>query len=119
MAQVEIDGEQLIVKIEGLDRLWTFRSRFAIPLEHVRGATLDPGAIRESKGVRAPGTYLPGVITAGTYYVDGERVFWDVRNPNKAVVIELVGERYARLVLQVADPDATVALVEGRIRRVR
>jgi len=29
---------------------------------------------------------VPGVITAGTFYQDGKRVFWDVHHPEKAIV---------------------------------
>ncbi|NUT42119.1 MAG: hypothetical protein HOV86_19260, partial [Thermoactinospora sp.] len=42
-------------------------------------------------------------------------VFWDVRDGSKAVVIELADERYARLVVEVADPRATVTRVEQAI----
>ncbi|MFF4778029.1 hypothetical protein [Microtetraspora fusca] len=117
MARVQIDGDTLVVVIEGLDKLWALKSRLTIPLSNVRGATHDPGVIMESKGVRAPGTHVPGVITAGSFHLDGERVFWDVQNPAKAVVIELADERYARLVVQVDDPRATVALIEGAVFR--
>ena len=113
MARVTIDGPTLVVEIEGLDKLWALKSRLEIPLAHVRGATADPGVVHEHKGLRAPGTYLPGVITAGTFHVRGERVFWDVHDANKAVVIELADERYARLIVEVDDPRATVALIEA------
>jgi hypothetical protein len=117
MTKVSIDGDTLIVEIEGLDKLWAVKSRLEIPLGSVRGATADPGVIKEPKGIRAPGAHVPGVITAGTFYVDGERVFWDVHDPARAVVIELHGQRYARLVIEVADPRATVALVERATAR--
>ena len=81
------------------------------------GATADPGVIDEPKGIRAPGANVPGVITAGTFHIHGERVFWDVHDAAKAVVIELADEHYARLVVQVADPGATVALVENSTQR--
>lgn len=118
MAEVRIDKDTLVVEIEGLDKLWALKSRLEIPLCNVRGATADPGIINDPKGIRAPGTYLPGVITAGTFHVHDERVFWDVRDPTKAVVIELDDARYARLVVQVADPRTTVALVERAITRL-
>jgi hypothetical protein len=73
--------------------------------------------INEPKGVRARGAHVPGVITAGTFHIPGERVFWDVHDPAKAVVIELADEHYARLVVQVADPRATVVLVENSTQR--
>ena len=112
MSKIHVEGDELIVEIEGLDKLWALKSRLVIPLANVRGATADPGILKESKGLRTPGAHVPGVITAGTFRLDGERVFWDVHDAAKALVIELADERYARLVVQVADPRATVALIE-------
>ncbi|WFE34707.1 hypothetical protein [Micromonospora sp. WMMD975] len=117
MASVRIDGDDVVVEIEGMDRLWSLKSRLVIPLANVRGATADPGIAADPKGVRAPGTHLPGVITAGTFHQDGERVFWNIRDGARAVVIELADERYARLVVEVADPAATVALIEQAVAR--
>jgi hypothetical protein len=99
-----------------LDKLWAFKSSLTIPLANVRGATADPGIAADPKGIRAPGAHVPGVITAGTFHLDGEKVFWDVKDPSKAVVIELADERYTRLVLQVDDPRTTVTLVENALR---
>ncbi|GJF27316.1 hypothetical protein [Kitasatospora sp. NBC_01539] len=116
MAQLSVVGDRLVVEVEGLDRLWALRSRLEIPLAHVRGATADPGIVRESKGIRVGGTHVPGVITAGTFRSGGEWIFWDVKDPAGAVVIELADERYRRLVVEVADPRAAVALVEAARR---
>ncbi|MBZ6227425.1 hypothetical protein [Streptomyces olivaceus] len=112
MALIRIDGDDLVVVIEGFDKLWAFKGSLTIPLANVRGVTADPGIAADPKGIRAPGSHVPGVITAGTFHQDGEKVFWDVRDASKTVVIELADERYARLVLQVDDPRAAVALVE-------
>ncbi|GAA4872324.1 hypothetical protein [Kitasatospora terrestris] len=116
MARLSVTDGTLVVEIEGLDKLWAIKSRIEIPLGNVRGATVDPGIVRESKGLRMGGTHFPGVITAGTFRSGGEWIFWDVRNPAKAVVIELADERYARLVVEVADPRAAVDLVERAMR---
>lgn len=112
MATVSIVEGRLVVELNGLDRLWALKSRLRIPLEHVRGASADPGMIHEPKGLRVGGTHVPGVITAGTFHQEGDRVFWAVKDAAKAVVVELRDERYARLVLQVDDPRATVGLIE-------
>ncbi|MFF7552880.1 hypothetical protein ACFZA9_08290 [Streptomyces olivaceus] len=112
MALIRVDGDDLVVVIEGFDKLWAFKGSLTIPLANVRGVTADPGIATDPKGIRAPGSHVPGVITAGTFHQDGEKVLWDVRDASKAVVIELADERYARLVLQVDDPRAAVALVE-------
>src|SRR5262249_34960283 len=117
MASVSIDGDTLVVEIEGLDKLWALKSKLVIPLANVRGATADPGAVQEPKGIRAPGAHIPNVIPAGTFHLHGEKVFWDVHDARKAVVIQLADERYARLVIEVDDPRAVVDLVERSVRR--
>jgi hypothetical protein len=117
MAEVHVDGDDLIVDIEGPDKLWALTSRMVIPLANIRGATADPEVVMAPGGVREPDTDVSGVLTSGIFRVDGERVFWDVHDPAAAVVIELADEHVTRLVIQVADPGTTVALIERAIRR--
>lgn len=117
MATISVQGQDLVVEMNGLDKLWSLKSKLTIPLAHVRGATIDPGILGEPKGIRAPGTHLPGVITAGTFHQDGEKVFWAVRDALKAVVVELADEHYTRLVVEVDDPRAVVAMVEQATSR--
>jgi hypothetical protein len=117
VTDIDITGGRLVITMRGLDRVWALRSRIAVPLSAVRGATADPGITRESAGFRAPGTHLPGKITAGTYRKDGNRTFWNLRNTQEAVVIELEGQYYTRLVLGVDDARATAERIERSLSR--
>jgi hypothetical protein len=112
MTEIELTRDALIVHVRGMDRLWALKSRLEIPLSHVVGAEVNPEVARQwRKGIRTPGTHVPGVITAGTFHQEGERVFWDVHDPEKTVVIQLRDERYARLVIEVDDPNAIAAAI--------
>jgi len=117
MTTVEITGDQLVVTMQGWDRFWSLRRRIAVPLTQVRGATADPGMSREPAGIRMPGTHLPRVITAGTYRKDGARDFWNLRATSQAVVIELTGGPFRRLVLGVEDARATAERIERSLTR--
>jgi hypothetical protein len=64
-----------------------------------------------------PGTSIPGVITAGTFYHQGKRVFWDVHNPDRTVVIELRDEDYNELIVEVADPSAAIEVIQAALPR--
>ena len=98
---------KLMLHVRGADKLWAFKSSLEIPLVHIAGVRTDPGVARGwYHGIRMPGTNVPGVITAGTFYQDGKRVFWDVHDPNKTIVIDLHDERYNELVVEVDDPQA-------------
>ncbi len=116
MVDLSIEGGNLMLHVRGADKLWAFKSSLEIPLQHVAGIRADASVAHGwYHGVRMPGTNVPGVITAGTFYHDGKRVFWDVHHPENTVVIELHDERYAELIVEVADPDAAVAVVKGTI----
>lgn len=116
MAEVEINDDTLTVNVTGWDRVWALKSRLEIPLEHVRGARVDPEARMSWKALKVGGTALPGVIAAGRFYEHGEWMFWDVRDPNQAITIELADERYKRLVIQVDDPEATVLRIADALK---
>ena len=114
MVDLSIEGGNLVLHVRGADKLWAFKSSLEIPLQHIAGIRADPEIARGWwHGWRMPGTNLPGVITAGTFYQDGKRVFWDVHNPDNTVVIDLRDERYNELVVEVADPNEAVALLKG------
>jgi hypothetical protein len=105
----------LILEVEGLDKLWALKSRLEIPLAHILGATIDASRELTWKSLRLPGTYVPGVITAGTFYQHGKRMFWDVKNPENTIVIALHDDRYDELIVEVADPAAAVALITAAL----
>lgn len=114
MVKITLEGSDVAFDIEGLHKLWSFKNRLKIPRGHVRGARRDASVFHESKGWRAPGTNIPGLFTAGTFHLHGNRIFWDVRHPAKAIVVELHDEQYKELIIEVEDPDAAVALLSPK-----
>jgi len=88
------------------------------PLQHISDIRTDPSiALGWYHSIRMPGTNIPGVITAGTFYQHGQRVFWDVHDPDNTIVIELRDERYNELIVEVADPEAAVELIKAALPR--
>ncbi len=60
-----------------------------------------------------PGTHIPGALVAGTFYLDGERHFWDVGRADRAIILELSGVSYGRSFVEVEDPDQALALLKA------
>lgn len=116
MVDLSITEGKLTLHVRGADKLWSFKSSLEIPLVHIAKVRTDPAAARGwFHGIRMPGTSVPGVITAGTFYQDGKRVFWDVHHPEKTIVIDLHDERYNELVVEVEDPGAAVRLIQNAL----
>ncbi len=113
MVKPEITDGILHLDVQGMDKIWAFKSRLSIPLEHITAVRMD-GEIAKKwwHGIKLPGVNIPGVLTAGTFYQDGKRVFWDIHHPETAVVLSLNHEHYDELVIEVESPEAFV----GRIR---
>ncbi|MDQ2852639.1 MAG: hypothetical protein M3Y49_18270 [Actinomycetota bacterium] len=112
---VTITGDMLVVEPQGLDKMWSFTRRLTIPLEHVRGATHDPGMRQEHKGRRGPGLHLPGKL-AGTFHADGECQFWNVSDFAQTVVVQLdPAEHFTRLVISVDDAPHAVDAINAAI----
>lgn len=117
MVDLSVADGKLVLDVRGADKLWALKSSLEIPLRHVVAIRADTTIARGWwHGIRLPGTNIPGVLTAGTFYQDGKRVFWDVHDPEKTVVIELRDERYNELIIEVADPNAAIEQVTGALR---
>ena len=117
MVDITISGGSLELHVLGIDRLWALKSSLEIPLRHIAGIRADPEvALCWWHGIKCPGTDIPGVLTAGTFYQHGKRIFWDVHNPESTVIIELRDERYDELIVEVADPLFAVEQVKGALQ---
>ena len=113
--KVTVTAEHLVVEPIGLDKLWSLTRRLQFPLEHVRGATFDPGVRDEPKGWRGPGLRLPGKLS-GTFHAHGKRQFWNISGYERAVVITLdPTERFDRVVITVDDPPQVVDAINNAI----
>ena len=116
MVSVSIHGDRAHFDVEGWDKLWALKSSLEIPLVHIRSARVDTEAARGWwHGLRFPGTQVPGVLTAGTFYQSEGAVFFDVHDPERTIVIELEDERYKRLVIEVERPMETVQMLLAAI----
>jgi hypothetical protein len=116
MVEISIHAGRVRFAVEGWDKFWALRSQLEFPLEHVVSVRVDPEPARGWwHGLKLLGSNIPGVLTAGTFYQDGGAVFFDVHDPDRTIVLELDHEFYKRLVIEVASPEASVALLNDAL----
>ncbi len=113
MVEVRREGDRVVFEVIGLHKLWALKSRLEIPCTAIRSARRDPAVVRGWMGWRGAGTYVPGLIAAGTFHLEGRRIFRDVSDPERAIVVELDDQDYSELVIEVADPAAAIALLNS------
>lgn len=132
--RVELTQDTLIVHLRGIDRILAFKSRVEVPLADVKGVEPYPLFIESVRrqlkerigkwrfltlSIRAPGTAVPWVVGAGSFYIVGwrtfKRVFLAFHKSDKAIGIWLSGARYDWLLIEVRNPSATMSAIQEAI----
>lgn len=109
MATIRHEGGELVVKLNDLEKAGALRGDVRVPWSAVRDLRVTEHPFRELKGIRSPGTGIPGVIALGTYRGSGRKDFAALYRGGPAIVVTLEGAGWNRLL--VSDHHAA-ALVE-------
>ncbi len=100
--QLNIINDQLQIQFTWKEQLLSvrFQKLWLIPLAHIKQVrTAKPQS--SWKELRAPGSMIPGIIKAGTYYTDQGKEFWYINRDNNYLIIELEDESYKRIILTI------------------
>ena len=116
MVSINIEDGLATFRIAGLHKLWALKSRIVVPVHDIV-AVDGSEAVPRRVGWRIAGTWMPGVITAGTFRRDAQWTFWDVAQPDAAIVVTLHGHWYSRLIIEVARPDDARQLLTRAMAR--
>jgi len=104
MATLRREGGELVVKLNDLEKLGALHGDVRVPWSAVSEVRVSESPFRELRGMRAPGTGLPGVIALGTWRGTGGKEFAALYRGGPAVVVSLERGDWRRLL--VSDHDA-------------
>jgi len=114
MVRASIAEGTLRLELQGLRKFWVLKSRLDIPLEHVRSVRIEPALARGWLNELRHAPHGPHRLPApGTLWRDHERMFWDVKDPDRTIVIAVSGEPYQELVVEVEAPAEVLGLIAG------
>lgn len=105
MARLLIDGENLHLSLSGWEQLGSLHADIRIPLRHVTNAEIAGNPWRILRGIRAPGTGIPGIIMLGTMRRKKKKDFCAVYHRRTAVVVYLRDETFERLIVTCDEPE--------------
>ena len=109
----ESDPSELIVKLQGMDKVWAFKSKIIVPISHIESIRVaGPGEIKADRLVKVVGAGIGGFKVGDFLESNGKEknrlLFLDVHHKQaaadgKVILIVLKDERYEELVLEVDD----------------
>ena len=109
MANLLIDDHAVTVSLSALEKAEALHGDVRVPRAAVVRARAVPDGMAEVHGLRMPGTGFPGVIMVGTWRTPHGSTFAICHGSGPAVVIDLQGEPYDRIVLTAENPHEAVA----------
>jgi hypothetical protein len=118
--KLHLEQNWLVIDLEWYEQLWavTLDGQISIPLERIeRVTTAEPQS--DWAEIRAPGTFLPGVIKAGTYYSKRGKEFWYVTSDKDYLTLELHDEPYRRIVITIPENIAWAERIDRALNELR
>ncbi len=117
MSRLIVEGDELVLGLSTVEKVEGMHGDIRVVLSCIRDVRAVDNAWSELRGIRAPGTGIPGVIAVGTRRGRGFKDFTVVHGRGPAVVVDLEGVSFDRLVVSQDDAEVAAADLRTRIRR--
>jgi len=109
MASILVTADSISVVLTATERMEALHGDVIVPRSSVVGVRAVDDAMSEVHGIRAPGTGVPGLLMIGTLHDHGAKTFAVCHGRHRAVLIELSGQAFDRLLVTVDDVDEVLA----------
>ena len=113
--KLTIKNGSLRIEFEGIEKVLCLKCVIEIPLKHIKKVSIEKPK-RSWSDIRLPGTWIPRVIRAGTYYTSRGKEFWYMPRKKKPLVIELREGDYKRIILGLDDNEKWKAKIESLLK---
>jgi hypothetical protein len=113
MAALRTDGGDLVLALSAWERFGALHGDIRVPLSCVEDVAVTQRPFGELRGIRAPGTGMPGVIALGTWRGRGKKGFAAVYRNQPGVVVRLRDSEFAWLCVSSADPQAVAEQIRA------
>lgn len=116
---LSIADDRLRIDLNGWERIWAFffNQTLEISLNHIQRVSTEKLEVNW-QDTRLPGTLIPKVVKAGTYYTEAGREFWYATRSDNFLVLELEQEFYKKIVLTLDENQAWAERINHQRREV-
>jgi len=109
MASITISHDAVTVTLSAAEKLEALHGDVTVQRSAITSVRAVPDGMTELHGLRMPGTGIPGLLMVGTLRDHDFVTFAVCRARRPAVVIDLAGESYDRLVITRDDAEEVAA----------
>jgi hypothetical protein len=113
VAKLTVDGNSLMLSLSPFEEIEGFHGSISVPVSSVREIRAVDDPWSQLRGLRAPGTGVPKVISVGTRRGGGIKDFVVVHGGGPVVVVEMEGAEFDRFVVTAEDATS----VADKLRR--
>ncbi|MGY4859038.1 hypothetical protein [Cryobacterium sp. AP23] len=112
MASLRVHPDRLEIHLTPAEKTLAFRrENLVISRDTIRSVTITDDPWIWVRGIRAPGALVPLVLAIGVWKFHGGKDFLAIKRRRQAVVIDLIGDEFARVILSTNHaPDLIASL---------
>jgi hypothetical protein len=116
--RIELLDDELHVQYSGLSAFAAGARNLHVPYSAIREVRIGLEELPGTFALKVGTNTAPfGDTRRGTFWTGGRRIFLDVNDPARAVVLDLEGNRFARVALTVDDPEGFAEQLRARATR--
>ena len=111
MAELTVEGDDLVVKLSTLEKAEAAHGDLRVPRSSVHGAEVVADAAQAVPGWKVIGAGWPGSFAIGTYSggADHQKTFAVVHHDHpRGVKVQLSGTKFDLIVVSCEDPETTL-----------
>ena len=105
MANLVINDDTVTVQMSVAEKAEALHRNLTVPRSAIAGVRVVSDGMSEVHGLKMPGSGIPGVIMVGTWISREGKTFVVCHGNGRAIVIELTGQDYDRIVMTVDNPE--------------
>lgn len=109
MATVAISAKEVVVELSTMEKIGGLHGDVHIARSHVTGVEAVDKPMQHVRGLRFPGTAVPGLVLIGTYISSGNKTFAVCHGRGPGVVMQVTDEAFDTVVVSVDDPESVVS----------
>jgi hypothetical protein len=105
VANLVINDDTVTVQMSVAEKAEALHRNLTVPRSAIAGVRVVSDGMSEVHGLKMPGSGIPGVIMVGTWISREGKTFVVCHGSGRAIVIELTGQDYDRIVMTVDNPE--------------